>query len=305
MRLHFADGVNEIREPIYLKTGMIVSGDGGLTTWLRPTYHGPVFMADSVADFPTVEHLSIDYRELGPLTPEDCAFYAPKAGISWSNLRADSIYVYGAYAAYWDCGGGWMSHLSRFWSKQCRFGFYKIGGTTLHFLNCFAEGTRDEKFDLKGFYLLGVIGSSMTASGMDSYKGESLLHLDQCRGFSISGWDMEGNETFGSNSRLVGIDRCTAADIRCFHGIGNVLNVLPNSNSHFMVIDGGTVSLSAISIGGNKASSKQDDMCRGGGGNARSASIFLKNKPDFFMAQRIIEAPKDDGFIGRRFGLSD
>lgn len=105
----------------------------------------------------------------------------------------EDVVVMGAWAAYWDRTGTYMTELKRFEARNCRFGFLKATGTTITLENCFTNSCRTS------YQFGGMSTVKMDNCGMDNTSvslangslGGAAVHFTGVRSFTINNFDAE------------------------------------------------------------------------------------------------------------------
>lgn len=166
-------------------------------------------------------------------TPTDQATNGLKRGFSFTNIvtgwpeiaEIKNCTVQGAWWAYYDNIGTYLSKLTQVIGRNCKSGFYKSGGTTIQFNTCAsANGT-------SGFRLDNVLSPSLTNCACDlltpntltSTLGAGNLFIS-CQSLVINGWDAEGNAmntNSGGGDASLFLFQDTVATISGFFGFNN------------------------------------------------------------------------------------
>lgn len=127
------------------------------------------------------------------------AFYfkstTPEAnGLEFSSF--EDIVVLGAWAAWWDSTGTYMTTIKRFEARNCRSGFLKATGTTITLENVYARGclTGYQFGALSTVIMNNCALDECPVSISDGSLGLAGLHFTDIRCFNINGMDAEVNK---------------------------------------------------------------------------------------------------------------
>ncbi|MFN6006294.1 MAG: hypothetical protein ACK47C_07565 [Paracoccaceae bacterium] len=146
--------------------------------------------------------------------------------LGWpEQFRISNCTVRGAWFAFYDESGSYMSVLERVEARSCKIGFFKAGGTTISFMNCFARG--DGASSEMGFFIREVVAPSFIACAADGLKpavnafAGSANIFEGCQAVTINGWDAEDNQIGLSGSYMHFV--AGTASVKGFVGLGNKL----------------------------------------------------------------------------------
>lgn len=227
-------GIYLIQKTIVLKRSVVLVGEGneGLInramSFINVDGNIPLFSNWQEVDNPNsmfqchAKRLFVQYNPTTrPETTEGNSnkvafnFYstvAEKNGLEFCSF--EDITVLGAWAAYWDRSGTYMTSLKRFEARSCRFGFLKATGTTITLENCYANSC------VTSFQFGAMSTVVMTNCAMDNTDikitngslGYAGLHMTNVRCFIINGFDAEVNRVStdgGSISSLMHFEEST------------------------------------------------------------------------------------------------
>lgn len=151
-----------------------------------------------------VSKLFVQYNPVGRPTvtagnSNKIAFYfkstTPGAnGLEFSSF--EDIVVLGAWAAWWDRTGTYMTTIKRFEARDCRSGFLKATGTTITLENVYAHGcTSGYQFGAMSTVIMNncALDECPVSISEGSYGGAG-LHITDVRCFTINGMDAEVNK---------------------------------------------------------------------------------------------------------------
>lgn len=114
-------------------------------------------------------------------------------GTEFSSI--EDVVVLGAWAAYQDKTGTYMSALKRVEARNCRYGFLKATGTTITLENCYCNGTLTA-YQFGAMSTVKMINCAMDNTSV-TLAGGSLggagLHMISVRCFDIDSFDAEVN----------------------------------------------------------------------------------------------------------------
>lgn len=145
----------------------------------------------------------------------------------------EDIVVLGAWAAYWDSTGTYMTRLTRFEARNCRAGFLKSTGTTMILEHCYVNGC------IHGYQFGAMSTVKMLACAIDntavslakgSYGGAG-IHFTSVRAFHIDILDMEVNRVSADGGGIASL-------IHIENSIGSITNVVGLHND--LVSEGAT-----------------------------------------------------------------
>jgi hypothetical protein len=127
--------------------------------------------------------------------------------------------VLGAWYGYFDDTGTYLSKLTQVACRHTRTGFYKSGGTTIHFDSCSSSD------GIAGFYILNCISPVITncsADGLTVPAGTAGNYFEQITSLVINGWDGESCVMSGNGAAYLWF-KTTTATINGFSGVLNEL----------------------------------------------------------------------------------
>lgn len=287
-------GTYRITGSLVMKTGIEIRGSGVGKTIIKPYHaqtHAPVFKTNAAIDFATVRDMTVSFDNCGvtgsPGTPsthsEDCAFWFGDASDYWlEHSLIENIYVQHAYSAVWDTNGSWDNTFKSVWAKFCGRGFYKSGGTTTRFLNCYAEGSLDSAKDVYSFYLYATFDSVMDACAADKFKANASVYFWSNRGITVNGFYLRLNETpgTGNGESIVYINDNHGISFNGCYALENKINAASSANfeTAMVWINGSQGVLNGMVLGRDvKGDTSLDDIVSGGGSGHVTATVLVKD----------------------------
>lgn len=126
-------------------------------------------------------------------------------GLEFSSF--EDIVVLGAWAAYWDSTGTYMTTLTRVEARNCRSGFLKSTGTTITLDNCYAQSclTGYQFGAMSTVKLTNCAADNTTVSLSEGSLGGAALHMTGVRCFSIDQFDAEVNRVSTNGSGIAAL----------------------------------------------------------------------------------------------------
>ena len=168
---------------------------------------------------------------------------------TWTeNFRISNCTVRGAWYGFYDLSGSYMSIMDRVEARHCKFGFFKQGGTTIVYQNCFARG--DGVQSEMGFFIREAISSTFISCAADMLKPGANAYantanmFEGCPGVTIAGWDAETNDIAAGNSYMRFTDAGASVSVSGFLGYQNTLRAGTGQESTLVLFDGVNASFS-------------------------------------------------------------
>lgn len=243
----------------------ILTGGTFTGTIIKPVHtetHYPAFInstTERIHNF-SVRNFVIDFTADNGGTPnaDDIGFKFSGAYYP-DNFEIENIIVKYAYYAYYDNSGAWMFKVSRFWSRLCKNGFYKYGGTTPSFENCFAEGSTVLDKSAKAWHLESILGASLTACAFDNWYCQYPFYANDCSGLSINGIDAEANQTDVDSGSIYYFYSCQGLSVKAITTYNSIVHTTSGNPGYLvnLINCNGDINLS---IGGYRG-----DSCEGNG----------------------------------------
>lgn len=178
-------------------------------------------------------------------------------GLFIHNFTIKNLVIRNALFGIRDISGSYQGEYSNIHAEDCRYSFYKEGGTTITFDRCFSSRTTQFAFSI-----LNTIAVNITNCAADSFLGTGNMNrFYNINSLSINVFDAEANNIYDYSAFMI-FDNC----------IGTVSNItLLNPVLHNSTV-GGNVSLFYINNNSNI------NMC---GITASSDFDLVKNAPTF------------------------
>lgn len=116
--------------------------------------------------------------------------------------------IHGAWTAYYDMTGTYLTKLSNVWARNCHFGFLKGTGTTILMESCYTMGCISP-YEFGAVMSLTMINCAMDQSAISDTGGSlgfSGIHLTGVHSYNILGFDAESNDIYtagGGTSSLI------------------------------------------------------------------------------------------------------
>lgn len=268
--VYFPDGVYRITSSLVIGSQRIIGGNGvnatnRTQTVLNVDGNVPAFInkPNSFISF-VVDGFYIYYNAS---VPTDAASQSNKAGFyitnpqgRWpSHFKIENCTIKGGWYGYRDDSGSFQGTLEHVYTEYCKYGFRKVGGTTILFDTCFALGGN------VGFTLRDVVSPTLlncaadgltvepTGSSPLGYNEDTGNFFSGCRSVTISGFDAESNTITGNATSYMYFDNSNA-HVSGFNGINNNMSIgnvvpigdpsVPEENYFFLVNNGSTVAFS-------------------------------------------------------------
>ena len=222
---------------------VLISVIGNVPCFLNPTGNWNSFEIDG---------FFIDYGETAPVSDvgnnQKIGFRFVGTATYPENFKISNCVVRGAWYGFYDLSGSYMSILDRVEARRCKIGFFKQGGTTMVYSNCFARG--DGVNSEMGFWIREGIGSTFISCAADLLKpginayAETANMFEGCPGLTIAGWDAETNDIAANKSYMRFTDTGGSVSITGFLGFRNVLRANTGQESTLLLFDGVNASVS-------------------------------------------------------------
>jgi hypothetical protein len=160
-------------------------------------------------------------------------FPSPPNGMQFSKIS--NCMVFGAWQAYYQDGGGYLTRIERFWSWNCYKGFYSKGGTTLEFDTCYVLA------GCVAWDIESTVGLTITNSGFDQCvltadsPSKTLCLFSAIDNFTFNEFQAEANtveEDFGS---VILFYSC-AGSLSGFNTWGNTIKNLTANQDVYLVL---------------------------------------------------------------------
>ena len=304
-------GTYRISQSLEMKSNVSIVGSGPGKTIIKPYHtgtHYPAFVCSSTEPtFCKISRLGVNFSNCGtPSTQSgDVAFSFVRSAAYGGAYELSDIQVTYANTAYKDTNGGWLSTLKRVWAHGCVNGFYKTGGTTTVFENCFAKGNQSSSVDGYGWYLDGTFNTVINGCAMDNYTANKPWYLLNNYGMVINGFTAETNYTPGSvaNESIFYMANNDGLVINGFHPIWTKLNAVNSQGSYLMLISGGTTVANGLVLGGDKPST-YDDIVAGGNSGSTAVVLGLSGDAGTVLNGCQLTALKTSGYTGSRYTIS-
>lgn len=146
-------------------------------------------------------------------------------GLEFSSF--EDIIVLGAWAAFWDRSGTYMTNLKKFEARDCRYGILKATGTTITLENCYATGC-NTGYQFGAMSTVKMINCAIdncpvTVAG--GSQGGAGVHFTDVRFFSIDSLDAEVNRVSTDGSGIASLIHVqnSVGEISGFVGLHNDL----------------------------------------------------------------------------------
>jgi hypothetical protein len=200
-----------------------------LTSCIAPNGNFAAF-TDTVGSFSELDLSSfmVWYSDTVPAVADNTAGFSFTQGSFWHQFSSfKNIVVKGATYVYYDITGSYMARLERVWGWNCLYGFYKNGGTTYTFDNCYTLG------GAKSFQMFNVLASTFTCCASDGMTVTDTVYggncFSGCLGLTINGWDNESN-TVAPNGKLFRFINNTGV-VNGITGVNNTLQTTGGANT--------------------------------------------------------------------------
>lgn len=223
-----------------------------------------------------IKDVLINYGENAPSTStgnsNKIGFNFVGSTVYPEHYTLDNIVVRGAWRAFYDNSGSYMSKLRNVEARHCKHGFFKQGGTTIVWENVFARG--DGVNSETGFHVRECIGGTFISCAADLLVPSSEAYasaanmFEGCPGITIAGWDAETNIIGAGYSYMRFTDSGGSVNVTGFLGYQNTLVVAANTVTSLVLFDGVHASFS-----GKLAFDATSLQCSGSGANSVAATL--------------------------------
>lgn len=248
--LYFGGGVYHITNTLTMRNQSLI---GNLNTGADEQYRNTVLLMTEpkpIIQNDVSDLLIMNIKSLRLVFENSVAKDVDTVGIYFRdqfpyNYLIEDVRVVNATYGLSDVSGSFQSNIKNSIFRQCDFGIYKIGGTTIKFdtVQCSEGGF--------GFWIENVLSSTFINCASDNNTAEN--KFKDIPALSVVGWDGEGN-TIGNFGGLFVIENCEGL-FNGFTGVQNRMVVTgANPSSLFYVINS-KMELSGIIPNYNKDSS--------------------------------------------------
>jgi len=232
-----------ISSTLYFSTHSIV-GAGSKSpstvgTLITMTGNMPLFEYDGAYEYGTViKGIFINYGESVPSSG------STKIGINIPNVAAWPAFyefcdlrIRGAHIGVNDAGAAWHGLYNQVWAEKCRIGFLKSLGTDMVYNQCYAHD------GFQAWDLTNIVGVTLNSCAMDANTDPDAVPIFRatgCTGLLIEVMDQEINVLSSNGNSMMFIDQCKGFRISGIGVVNNKISPIAGEN-YYIRITGSSV----------------------------------------------------------------
>ena len=238
-----------ISSTLYFNTHSIV-GAGSKTPSTRGTLitmlgDMPLFEYNGAFEYGTViKGIFINYGESVPPSG------STKIGINIPNVAAwpafyefSDLRIRGAHIGINDAGAAWHGVYNQVWVEKCRIGFLKALGTDMVYNQCYAHD------GFQAWDLTNIVGVTLNSCAMDANTDPDsvpIFRATGCTGLSIQVMDQEINALSSNGNSMMFINQCRGFKISGIGIVNNKISPITGENYYIRVTGNSHGSISEI-----------------------------------------------------------